>query len=195
MIFPNTLIFQNISLISSKPWTIFLKISYFPQKVQSHFLFLPFSLDLEFSPHFYPACKLSKLSLFYLSLISEFSSTFQFDGIQSAWSYLSRRSHLLWGAIHVVLNIEPSAPDPSFPGGTTRGSKAFLICSLDHLSECGLKLASTVGKLTVNGNLIHAMVEQWNPRTCTFWFPWGEMTLLMDEFSEIMGLLEPAGQL
>ena len=64
----------------------------------------------------------------------------------------------------------------------------------DHLSDCGLELASAVGKLTVNGNLIHALAERWNPRTCTFWFPWGEMTLLMDEFLEIMGLLEPAGQ-
>ena len=64
----------------------------------------------------------------------------------------------------------------------------------DHLDDCGLEMASTVGKRTINGSLIQAMAERWNPRTCTFWFPWGEMTLLMDEFSDIMGLPEPAGQ-
>ena len=72
--------------------------------------------------------------------------------------------------------------------------KSFSRMFPDHLSECGLELASAVGKQTINGNLIHAMAERWNPRTCTFWFPWGEMTVLMDEFSEIMGLPEPAGQ-
>ena len=72
--------------------------------------------------------------------------------------------------------------------------KSFSRMFPDHLSECGLELASAVGKQTINGNLIHAMAERWNPRTCTFWFPWGEMTVLMDEFSEIMGLPEPAGR-
>ena len=64
----------------------------------------------------------------------------------------------------------------------------------DHLSNWGLELASAVGKLTVNDNLIHALAEQWNLRTCTFWFSWGEMILLMDKFSKIMGLPELAGQ-
>ena len=64
----------------------------------------------------------------------------------------------------------------------------------DHLDDCGLELASAVGKQIVNDNLIHALAERWNPSTSTFWFPWGEVTLLMDEFSEIMGLPEPVSQ-
>jgi hypothetical protein len=64
----------------------------------------------------------------------------------------------------------------------------------DHLDDCGLDMASAVGKQTINGSLIQAMTEWWNLRTCTFWFPWGEMTLLMDKFNDIMGLPEPAGQ-
>ena len=43
--------------------------------------------------------------------------------------------------------------------------KTFSRMFPDHLSECGLELASAVGKQTINGNLIHAMAEQWNPRT------------------------------
>ena len=64
----------------------------------------------------------------------------------------------------------------------------------DHLDDCGLEKASAVGKRTINGSLIQATAERWNSHTCTFWFPWREMTLLMDEFNDIMGLPKPDGQ-
>ncbi|KAF3777665.1 Serine/threonine-phosphatase 7 long form-like protein [Nymphaea thermarum] len=63
----------------------------------------------------------------------------------------------------------------------------------DHLEECGLKEAISLAMQPINGSLVHAIAERWNPRTNTFWFPWGEMTITLDEFSNIMGLPEPKG--
>ncbi|KAF3788882.1 hypothetical protein EJ110_NYTH15405 [Nymphaea thermarum] len=66
----------------------------------------------------------------------------------------------------------------------------------DHLEDCGLEEAVSLAIQPINGNLINAIAERWNPRTNTFWFPWGEMTITLDEFSNIMGLPEPKdGQL
>ncbi|KAF3776992.1 hypothetical protein EJ110_NYTH47091 [Nymphaea thermarum] len=62
---------------------------------------------------------------------------------------------------------------------------------LDHLEECGLKEAINLAMQPINGSLVHAVAERWNPMTNTFWFPWGEMTITLDEFSSIMGLPEP----
>ncbi|CAN6455639.1 unnamed protein product [Victoria cruziana] len=58
----------------------------------------------------------------------------------------------------------------------------------DHLDGCGLEEASILSKKLVNGSLLHAVAERWNPMTSTFWFPWGEMTVTLDEFSNLMGL-------
>ncbi|KAF3771805.1 Serine/threonine-phosphatase 7 long form-like protein [Nymphaea thermarum] len=63
----------------------------------------------------------------------------------------------------------------------------------DHLEDCGLEEAVSLAIQPINGNLIHAIAERWNPRTNTFWFSWGEMTITLDEFSNIMGLPEPKG--
>ncbi|KAF3780681.1 Serine/threonine-phosphatase 7 long form-like protein [Nymphaea thermarum] len=63
----------------------------------------------------------------------------------------------------------------------------------DHLEDCGLEEAISLTMQPINGNLVHAVAERWNPRTNTFWFPWGEMTITLDEFSIIMGLLELKG--
>ncbi|KAF3772528.1 hypothetical protein EJ110_NYTH51705 [Nymphaea thermarum] len=54
-------------------------------------------------------------------------------------------------------------------------------------------LSVSLAMQPINGNLIHEIAERWNPRTNTFWFPWGEMTNTLDEFSSIMGLPEPKG--
>ncbi|CAN6447606.1 unnamed protein product [Victoria cruziana] len=58
----------------------------------------------------------------------------------------------------------------------------------DHLDGCGLEEAIILTKKPVNGALVHAVAEQWNPRTSTFSFPWGEMTVTLDEFFDLMGL-------
>ncbi|CAN6476855.1 unnamed protein product [Victoria cruziana] len=58
----------------------------------------------------------------------------------------------------------------------------------DHLDGCGLEEAIILSTKPVNGSLVHAVAERWNPRTSTFWFPWGEMTVTLDEFSDLMGL-------
>ncbi|KAF3773786.1 hypothetical protein EJ110_NYTH54614, partial [Nymphaea thermarum] len=63
----------------------------------------------------------------------------------------------------------------------------------DHLEECGLKEAISLAMQPINGGLVYAVAKRWNPRTNTFWFPWGEMTITLDEFSNIMGLPEPKG--
>ncbi|KAF3780692.1 hypothetical protein EJ110_NYTH38684 [Nymphaea thermarum] len=60
-----------------------------------------------------------------------------------------------------------------------------------HCGECGLEEAISLAMQPINGSLVHAVAERWNPRTNTFWFPWGEMTITLDEFSNIMGLPEP----
>ena len=102
---------------------------------------------------------------------------------------------------HVFYQIQDGSPDqrviqsrPFFPRWYYSWFATFSRMFPDHLDDCGLEMASAAGKRTINGALIQAMAERWNPRTCTFWFPWGEMTLLMDEFNDIMGLPEPAGQ-
>ncbi|KAF3774257.1 Serine/threonine-phosphatase 7 long form-like protein [Nymphaea thermarum] len=64
---------------------------------------------------------------------------------------------------------------------------------LDHLEECGLEEAISLAMQPINGCLVHAVAERWNLRTNTFWFTWGEMTITLDEFSNIMGLPEPKG--
>ncbi|CAN6458821.1 unnamed protein product [Victoria cruziana] len=61
----------------------------------------------------------------------------------------------------------------------------------DHLDGCGLEEAIILSTKPVNGALVHAMAERWNPRTFTFWFLWGEMTVTLDEFSNLMGLPLP----
>ncbi|CAN6455569.1 unnamed protein product [Victoria cruziana] len=61
----------------------------------------------------------------------------------------------------------------------------------NHLDECGLEAATILSMEPVNGALVHAVAERWNPRTSTFWFPWGEMTITLDEFSDLMGLPLP----
>ncbi|CAN6487361.1 unnamed protein product [Victoria cruziana] len=58
----------------------------------------------------------------------------------------------------------------------------------DHLDGCGLEEAIILSKKPINGALVHTVAERWNPRTSTFWFPWGEMTITLDEFSDLMGL-------
>jgi hypothetical protein len=102
---------------------------------------------------------------------------------------------------HVFYQIQGGFPDHRviqshhfFPRWYYSWFTTFSRMFPDHLDDCGLEMASAVGKRTINGSLIQAMAERWNPRTCTFWFPWGEMTLLMDEFNDIMGLPEPAGR-
>ncbi|CAN6459272.1 unnamed protein product [Victoria cruziana] len=64
----------------------------------------------------------------------------------------------------------------------------------NHLDECGLEAATILSMEPVNGTLIHAVAERWNSRTSTFWFPWGEMTITLDEFSDLMGLPLPQGE-
>ncbi|CAN6444932.1 unnamed protein product [Victoria cruziana] len=61
----------------------------------------------------------------------------------------------------------------------------------DHLDECGLEAATILSMELVNGALVDVVAERWNPRTSTFWFPWGEMTITLDEFSDLMGLPLP----
>ena len=102
---------------------------------------------------------------------------------------------------HVFYQIQDGSPDhqviqshPFFPRWYYSWFATFSRMFPDHLDDCRLEMASAVGKRTINGSLIQAMGERWNPRSCTFWFSWGEMTLLMDEFNDIMGLLKPAGQ-
>ncbi|CAN6462816.1 unnamed protein product [Victoria cruziana] len=64
----------------------------------------------------------------------------------------------------------------------------------NYLDECGLEAATILSMEPVNGALVHAVAERWNPRTSTFWFPWGEMTITLDEFSDLMGLPLPQGE-
>ncbi|CAN6454865.1 unnamed protein product [Victoria cruziana] len=61
----------------------------------------------------------------------------------------------------------------------------------DYLDGCGLKEAIILSIKPVNGTLVHVVAERWNPRTSTFWFLWGKMTITLDEFSYLMGLLLP----
>ncbi|KAF3782034.1 hypothetical protein EJ110_NYTH35284 [Nymphaea thermarum] len=68
---------------------------------------------------------------------------------------------------------------------------SYLCMFLSHSEDCGLEEAVSLATQPINDSLIHAIVERWNPRTNTFWFLWGEMTITLDEFSSIMGLPEP----
>ncbi|KAF3778103.1 Serine/threonine-phosphatase 7 long form-like protein [Nymphaea thermarum] len=63
----------------------------------------------------------------------------------------------------------------------------------DHLEDCGIEEAVSLAIQPFNGSLIYAIAERRNPRTNTFWFPWGEMTITLDEFSNIMVLPKPKG--
>ena len=157
----------------------------------SYFSFL---LDLEFPTLFYPAC---------IFKISIFSQNFQVLFQVSMSSSLMASSQLdsVFPEGHISYEVRQSLPEHRvlstgsfFPRWYYSWFKNFSRIFPDHLDDCGLELASAVGKQTVNGNLIHALAERWNPSTSTFWFPWGEMTLLIDGFSKIMGLPEPAGQ-
>ncbi|CAN6472327.1 unnamed protein product [Victoria cruziana] len=64
----------------------------------------------------------------------------------------------------------------------------------NHLDECGLEAATILSMEPVIGALVDAVAEWWNPRTSTFWFPWGKMTITLDEFSDLMGLPLPQGE-
>ena len=198
-----------------KYWTIFInfsicfhilsEISYFIQTLDDFFqiLLIFFKtpgdfhsfvlLDLEISCFIFilPA-SFSKILGIFPSLIPNFPWIFQ--------STLMASSQLdsVFPEGHISYEVRQGLPEHRvlstgsfFPRWYYSWLKNFSRMFPDHLDDCGLELASAVGKQTVNDNLIHALAERWNPSTSTFWFPWGEMTLLMDEFSEIMGLPEP----
>ncbi|CAN6454771.1 unnamed protein product [Victoria cruziana] len=61
----------------------------------------------------------------------------------------------------------------------------------DHLDGCGIEKTIILTTKPVNGTPVHAVAEQWNPITSIFWFPRGEMTVTLDEFSNLMGLPLP----
>ena len=115
-----------------------------------------FLLDLEFSAAFYilPA-KFSKISHIFLSLILSLSLfSVRWHPVKSILSSLKVTSPTRCDK--VFLNIEPLAPGLSFPGGTILWLKSFSRMFPDHLSECGLELASAVGKAD----------RQWQPDPC-----------------------------
>ncbi|KAF3773382.1 hypothetical protein EJ110_NYTH55308 [Nymphaea thermarum] len=60
-----------------------------------------------------------------------------------------------------------------------------------YFEKCGLETVAAGGMQSVDGNLVHAIAERWNPRTSSLWFPWEEMTILLDEFAEILDLPTP----
>ncbi|KAF3783427.1 hypothetical protein EJ110_NYTH27687 [Nymphaea thermarum] len=97
--------------------------------------------------------------------------------------------HILFGEgpdTYISLESKPLAPEwyrswhPTF-------SRMFP----SYIEECGLEAVAAGGMQIVDGNLVHAIAERWNPRTSSFWFPWGEMTILLDEFAEILDLPTP----
>ncbi|KAF3791495.1 hypothetical protein EJ110_NYTH14360 [Nymphaea thermarum] len=88
--------------------------------------------------------------------------------------------HILFGegperSTYISLESKPLAPEwyrswhPTF-------SRMFP----SYFEECGLETVATRGMQSVDGNLVHAIAERWNPRTSSFWFPWGEMTILLE---------------
>ena len=169
----------------------FSKLFTFSSKLQVIFhSFVP--LDFEFPAFHFILPVIFKILVFFLSLISIFLSFSQMASSQLDSVFL--KDHISYEVRQSLPEHRALSTGPFFPRWYYTWFKNFSCMFSDHLSDCGLELTSAVEKLTVNGNLIHALAERWNPRTCTFWFPWGEMTLLMDEFSEIIGLPEPAGQ-
>ncbi|KAF3795449.1 hypothetical protein EJ110_NYTH04714 [Nymphaea thermarum] len=99
--------------------------------------------------------------------------------------------HILFGegperSTYISLESKPLAPEwyrtwhPTF-------SQMFP----SYFEECGLETVAVGGMQSVDENLVHAIAERWNPRTSSFWFPWGEMIILLDEFAEILDLPTP----
>ena len=124
-------IFSNIhilifSLYFLKPWMIFPNIL-FLSKLQVIF-HSPVLLDLEFPAAFHILPAIFKISYIFLSLILSLSLfSVRWHPVKSILSFLKVTSPTRCDK--VVLNIEPSAPELSFPGGTILGSKAFPECS------------------------------------------------------------------
>ena len=145
------------------------------------------SILLPSSKSVHKSCSLSKILFLYLP-------QYHSDGIRISLDAIFPRDHVFYQIKDGTPDLRVIQSRSFFPQWYYSWFATFSRMFPDHLDECGLEMASAVGKRTINGSLIQAMAERWNPRTCTFWFPWGEMTLLMDEFSDIMGLPEPAGQ-
>ncbi|KAF3781210.1 hypothetical protein EJ110_NYTH31626 [Nymphaea thermarum] len=99
--------------------------------------------------------------------------------------------HILFGegperSTYISLESKPLAPE-WYQSWHLTFSRMFP----SYIEESGLETVAARGMQTVDGNLVHAIAERWNPRTSSFWFPWGEMTILLDEFAEILDLPTP----
>ena len=170
-----------------KPWTTvhvffifhplddFPKFLYFPSKLQviSHLSFFwisNFLLHFILPAFFFQNSSIFSQVLFQFSMFSSLMASSQLDSVfpEGHISYEVRQGL----PEHRVLST-----GSFFPRWYYSWFKNFSRMFPDHLDDCGLELASAVGKQTVNGNLIHALAERWNPSTSTFWFPWGEMTV------------------
>ena len=190
--FPKYSIFYHLWSISFKNPGWFFQIIHLFFKTPGDFSFFRSSGLRISSILFYPACNFQNSCIFPKS--NSNLPIFQSNGIQSARFCFSWGSHLLRGATKSS-RASSSQHRTLLPRWYYVWFKNFSRMFSDHLSDCGLELASAVGKLTVNGNLIHALAERWNPRTCTFWFPWGEMTATDGWIFRDHGILpEPAGQ-
>ncbi|KAF3771553.1 hypothetical protein EJ110_NYTH60205 [Nymphaea thermarum] len=99
--------------------------------------------------------------------------------------------HILFGegperSTYISIESKPLAPE-WYRSWHSTFSRMFP----SYFEECGLETVAAGGMQSVDGNLVQAIAERWNPRTSSFWFPWGEMTILLDEFAEILDLPIP----
>ncbi|KAF3787511.1 hypothetical protein EJ110_NYTH23046 [Nymphaea thermarum] len=99
--------------------------------------------------------------------------------------------HILFGegprrSTYISLESKPLAPEWYWSWHPT-----FSRMFPSYFEECGLETVAAGGMQSVDGNLVHAIAERWNPMTSSFWFPWEEMTILLDEFVEILDLPTP----
>ena len=101
--------------------------------------------------------------------------------------------HILFGGCQGLSGLHVISNGVYLPQWYLSWYPTFRCMFPDHLEDCGLEEAVSLAMQPINGNLMHAIAERWNPRTNTFWFPWGEMTITLDEFFNIMGLPEPRG--
>ncbi|KAF3776837.1 hypothetical protein EJ110_NYTH30217 [Nymphaea thermarum] len=114
--------------------------------------------------------------------------TYQMDS-ESIFPY----DHILFGSCRGRSGLRIIPSGVYLPQWYLSWYPTFRCMFPDHLEDCGLEEAVSLAIQPINGNLIHAIAERWNPRTNTFLFQWGEMTITLDEFSNIMGLPEPKG--
>ena len=132
-IFPNIHIFC-LFIYFLKPWMTFQNIL-FLSKLQVIF-HSPVLLDLEFPAAFHILPSIFKISYIFLSLIPSLSLfSVRWHPSKSILSFQKVTSSTRCDK--VVLNIEPLAPELSFPGGTIHGLKAFLACSRTIWASAG----------------------------------------------------------